>query len=520
LKINTKSLLYGTLVLTVANFVVRLLGFVYRVILSRLIGPQGMGLMQLIFPVFHIAVTLTTAGLPTAVSRLVSEKKAKGDLRGIRRTVAVTLMLVAGISFVITLVALFNLDYIAENIIGDGRTRGALFVLFPCIMIIGLGASLKGFFYGMKDVHPPALAEIIEQLTRMALAASLLYWFAPKGNYALAVAIVMLGTVFGELSSLLFLHYRYYKTTKAMYNAKPSLQAGSNKILRVILAIALPITATRLINSLMNAVNSIMIPQRLVAGGMLREEAIGMYGILSGMVMPVLFLPFTITNALTVVIIPNLSENLALKNWKEIRDKVYKAILITCLTAFPATALMVSLGKPIGDVLYHQPMAGTFLVPISYALVFHALQHTCSGILNGLGKQTRGAAHFLIGSIIQLLCTYFLLADPTIRVYGIIIGVILNSCVVCTCNLTTVLKTIKMPFHFLDWILKPGFSGLLTALACNIIFKSLSGIHAPVTASLVISGLTGLFIFFLSLRAINGLPAELIRKPAKGNVTE
>jgi stage V sporulation protein B len=512
LKINTKSLLYGTMVLAIANFIVRMLGFVYRVILSRIIGPQGMGLVQLVFPVFHIAITLTVAGLPIAVSRLVSEKKAKGDLRGVRQTMFVTLLLAAGISLAITLTALFNLDFIAENIIKDARTKAALFVLFPCITLIGLGAVIKGFFYGLKDIHPPALAEIIEQLARMALAISLLYWLVPKDNYALAAALVMLGTVFGEMASLLFLHYKYHNTTRALF-AKQPLLGGSNKIFRAVLAIALPITATRLINSLMNAVNSIMIPQRLIASGMLQEEAVGLFGIMSGMVMPLLFLPFTITNALTVVIIPNLSENMALKNWREIHDKVSKAILITCLTAFPSTALLVSLGKPIGDALYRQPMVGALLVPISFSLLLHALQHTCSGILNGLGKQTRGAVHFLIGSAIQLLCTYFLLANPSIRIYGIIIGVTLSSFTVCTLNLSTVLVTIKMPFHLRDWLLKPGLSGVLMALVCNAVFGILKGISAPVTISLLVSALAGLFMFLLALWALNGLPAGLFEKP-------
>jgi stage V sporulation protein B len=516
LKINTKSLLYGTLVLAAANFIVRLLGFVYRVILSRMIGPQGMGLVQLVFPVFHIAITLTVAGLPIAVSRLVSEKKAKGDIHGVRRTMFVTLLLAAGISIAITFITLFNLDFIAENIIKDSRTKAALFVLFPCITLIGLGATLKGFFYGLKDIHPPALAEILEQLVRMTIAVSLLYWLVPKDNYALAAALVMLGTVFGELASLLFLHYKYYKTTKAMYTKQSAF--GSDKILGAVAAIALPITATRLINSLMNAVNSIMIPQRLMASGMLQEEAIGIFGIMSGMVMPLLFLPFTITNALTVVIIPNLSENMALKNWKEIHDKISKAILITCLTAFPSTALLVSLGKPIGDVLYHQPLVGTLLVPISLGLLFYALQHTCSGILNGLGKQTRGAVHFLIGSAIQLLCTYFLLANPSIRIFGIMIGVTLSTVIVCALNLSTVLITVKMPFNMRDWILKPGFSAILMALVCGAVHEILNGIHSPVAGNLLISALMGLFMFLLALWALNGLPSGLFGNQKRNNV--
>ncbi len=520
MKINTKSILYGTLVLTIANFIVRLMGFAYRVVLSRVIGPQGMGLVQLVSPVFHIAITLTVAGLPVAVSRLVSEKKAKGDMQGVQRTMYVALLLVASISITIIIMALLNLDFLASTIIKDSRTKAALFILFPSIIFIGLGATIKGFFYGIKNIHPPAMAEIVEQIVRMTIAISLLYWFVPKDNYALAAALVMLGTVFGEIASLLFLHSRYSKVKKTIYMpGRLQSKTSSNKILGGIIAIALPITTTRLINSLLNGANSILIPQRLILSGMLREEAVGLFGIMFGMVMPLLFLPFTITSALSVVIIPNLSEYLALKNWKEIHDKVSKAILITCLTAFPAMALLASLGKPIGDMLYHQPMVGVLLTPLSFTLPFHALQHTCSGILNGLGKQTRGAVHFLIGSGIHLLCTYFLLPNPAIRINGIIIGFILSSTTVCLLNLVTVLKTIRMSFNYLNWLLKPGFSALLMAMVSGAVYKLLNSINTPIIVNLLTSIFMGLFIFLISLWALNGLPSDLFKKPSsKKNV--
>lgn len=515
MKINPKSLLYGTLMLTGANLIVRILGFIYRVYLSRLIGPQGMGLIQLVFPAFLISITLTTSGLPIAVSRLVSEKNAKGDTLGIRRTVSTAILLVAFISIILSVSTILNLNYIADNILKDQRTRGALLVLFPSIIIIGFGAVLKGFFYGMKDIHPPALSEIIEQLVRMGIVFTLLYWLAPMDNLAIAAGLVMLGTVFGEMASLLFLHYRYYKTAKIMY--KDTSIIHSPGVLGSIMTIAIPITMTRLVSSFMSATNSILIPQRLMASGMLRDDAIGLFGIMFGMVMPLLFLPFTITGALSVVIIPNLSENLALNNWHEIKDKVSKAIMITCITAFPIIALLVSLGKPIGDILYKQPMVGILLVPMSYALLFHSLQHTTSGILNGLGKQNRGATHFIIGSAIQLLCTYFLISNPSIRIYGIIIGFSLSSIVVCTLNLTTVLTFVKMPFLIVQWILKPGFSALIMASVIGVVYQFIGRTNMPLFLNLIISFLLGLSIFFISLFALGGIPIGLfsVKKKVK-----
>jgi len=508
LKINTRSLLYGTMILSIANFIVRILGFIYRVFLSRTIGPQGMGLVQLVYPIFFIAIAITTTGIPIAVSRLVSEKMVRHDFHGTRCTMRVAIALVFTISITITLIALLNLDFITKVIIKDERTKGALFILLPCIIIIGLGATIKGFFYGQKNIHPPALAEIIEQITRMAVAIGLIFWLMPGENFALSAMLVMLGTVFGELASLLFLHINYGKASKELIFEKHFSNMDSiRKTAGDITAIALPITATRLINSLMTAANSILIPQRLVASGLIREQAVDLLGILSGMVMPLMFLPFTITNALTVVIIPNLSESKVMNRWKDIQNKISKAIKLTCLIAFPSTALLASLGKPIGDLLYRLPLVGTLLIPLSFTLPVHALQHASSGILNGLGKQNQAAMHYMVGSLIQLICTWFLVANPSIRIWGMIIGFTLSSLTVCTANINALLKTAKMSFQFFDWIIKPGVAALLMGFTSGLVYNTLSSGQVPALLNLVTSAGIGFILFMLFLWAIKGIPA-------------
>lgn len=517
MKINTKSMLYGTIILSMANFIVRLLGFVYRVFLSRTIGSQGMGLVQLVYPVFYIGIALTTTGIPIAVSRLISEKKVKNDYHGMRFTMTIAITLVTIISVTLTLAALLNLNFISKVIIKDERTKGALFVLLPCIIIIGIGATLKGFFYGQKDIHPPALAEIIEQITRMAVAIGLILWLVPGEDFALSAILVMFGSVMGELSSLLFLHINYnrarkrlkiaYSSSRNLYDNHLSKIYGIKKAAGAITAIALPITVTRLINSLMSSANAILIPQRLMAGGLIKEQAVDMLGIFSGMVMPLMFLPFTITNALTVVIIPNLSESKVMNKWKDIQGKISKAIKLTLLIAFPSTALLASLGNPIGDLLYRHPMVGVFLIPISYTLPLHALQHTSSGILNGLGKQNQAAFHYMGGSLIQLMCTWFLAANPAIRIWGVVIGFTLSSLMVCSANIITLLKTAKMSFRFTEWILKPGTAAFLMGFSSSMVYNILSSRKVPVLLSLIASAGAGFILFFLSLWALKSIPA-------------
>ncbi|MDK2800923.1 MAG: stage sporulation protein [Clostridiales bacterium] len=509
LKFNKNSLLYGTFVLTIANIFVRLLGFIYRIFLSRMIGPQGMGLVQLIFPLYMITITLTASGIPIAVSRIVSQRKAIGDIRGIKRTVFISLLMVIVISIFLCFLVIINADKIATHLFKDTRTHSAILVFFPCILITGLGAVLKGYFYGVKNIHPPALSEIIEQIVRMVLVVAILLWI-PSLSVQASTAVVILGMVIGELASLLYLHYYYHQSMKVNFH---SIQTPASALLfKNILIIAIPITLTRLVSSLMMAANSILIPRRLMAGGMANSEAVGAFGIISGMVMPLLFLPFTIISALSVVIIPNLSENVMLKNWTNIRDKVSKSIFITCLTAFGSMALIIPLAHVIGIVLYQQPAVGKFLIPLSYSMIFFCLQHSLNSILNGLGKQNRAALHFMIGGIIQLICTYFLVAHPDFRIYGFIIGFFFSSMIVSFLNFIAVIQITKLQIQFTKWFLKPGLVSLLTALVIRLTFLFLVNHEISYGLSLITAVPIGIIALMVMLFQTGSLPLWLLKE--------
>lgn len=514
MKINTKSLIYGTAVMTLANLTIRILGFVYRVVLSRIIGPQGLGLIQLVYPVFFIAVAFTGSGLPLAVSRLVSEKKAKADHDGARYTISLSLILVAIISIFIIAIVLLNIDFIIQKIIGDNRVKGSLIVILPSLLFIGFAQVFKGYFYGTRDVNPPALAEVIEQVTRMGVAIGLLLWAAPKYSLPIVAALVMVGTVIGDLVSLLYVHSKYSieqrKLLRSIGPYKRLTIDGSKGILASIGKIAIPVTCTRLVSSLLTAANSIIIPQRLMAAGMIQDDAVGLFGIMTGMVLPMLFMPFIVTNALQVNLVPNLAESVTLKRTKDLKDKIRKAIIITSYTAFPAVGLLVSLGAPIGDLLYAQPMVGRLLVPTAFGLVFHALSHTSTGIMNGLAQQNKAAIHYIIGSLVQLICSYALIAIPSIGIYGFIIGFYASSIMICLLNLKSALSKVRLNFKLLDWILKPALSALVMAAVCSVLYQLLASTGMPALIRLLFSFAPGAFSFLVSALALGGIPDWLV----------
>jgi stage V sporulation protein B len=509
LKINTRSILYGTFVLTAANIFVRAIGFIYQILLSRILGPEGMGVYQLVLPPYVIALSLATSGIPVAISRLVASRKALEDEIGIKQLMSIALWLNIILSMAITAVMILNLDWLSQVFLKDPRTRGPLLVLFPCITITAIGAMFKGYFYGIKNIHPSALAEIIEQIVRIGVAIFLLFLFNPT-RYEEATALIILGTVMGELSSLLYLHTSYHHSIKKLQQPKEAPSVFP--VVKNILIIATPITCTRLITTMINSINSILIPQRLMASGMSNSQAVSIFGIISGMALPLLFMPFTFTGALSIVMIPHLSEDLALSNWSAIRANISRAILLTTTIAFPATALLLSLGHPIGVVLYNQPQVGQFLMPLAYSMVFHSLQHTCGAILNGLGKQSRATFNSLIGGLIQVFCTYFLVAKPQFGIYGFIIGFILRSTIVFLLNFTAVLQFTKLHIRWIQWFVKPGFAAMVMGSFSRLTFHFFTKQRFPLVFVLVLSFAIGGVFFLIALYSVDGIPRPKNKK--------
>lgn len=502
LKQNRNSLLYGTFILTAANILVRLLGFIYRIFLSRTIGAEGMGIYQLIMPINFISFALVSSGIPVAVSRLVAQRKAVGDLWGVRRVFIISLILSVSISILISSIVLFNINWISITLLKEPRTRGALFIFFPCVIVIAIDAVFKGYFYGMKNFHHPAYAEIVEQISRMILVFILLN-YTPYSSITAQVAVASLGMVLGEMASVLYLNYHYRK--KSRYTVTSRNTPSAIHTLNSIIKIALPITGIRLLSSMISSVNSILVPRRLMVAGMASNDAVSTFGIISGMVMPLLFFPFAFTNALSMVMIPNLSEDMIQNKWSSIQNKVSKAILITTLTAFPSAALLFSIARPLGILLYKQELVGVFLEPLACFAGLHGLQHTLGGILNGLGKQNRVAIHFIIGGIIQIFCTWFLVANPNLGIYGFIVGFISNTLFIFILNFITVVSTTSISIQWTEWFIKPAFSSALMASVARLSYLMFIENGCEMTFSLTCSVTIGFIILLISLYATGNL---------------
>ncbi len=449
------SFLYGTFLLIIANFIIRFLGFAYKILLSRIIGPQGIGLFHLVLPILMTFITFTASGLPVAVSKLIAHHLSLNNQKTCNKILGLSIFMGLLISLLLSTFLLYKRKYISEQIIQNNDAYLSLIALAPAIPLITLSSIFRGYYYGINNVSTPGVSQILEQIFRIAFVIGSLFFLTPlEPKYASAIAI--LGISVGEFIGLLWLLSRF-KIHKASYIRKTYhiLKEGNINILHKIILMGAPITITRVVGVFIQSVNAVLIPQKLQQIGYTSKESIAIFGKITGMALPLLFVPFIVTSALVVNIIPTISQEAALHNWKNIRLKSNLAIRMTLLVSIPTMMFFIFFGEPICHFIYHQPDVGSYLSILAYSTVFLSLHHTVSGILHGMGKQIITTLYYFLGMIIQLFCTYYLVPNPKFGLNGFIIGFLLSAFLVCMLHLISLNFYIPLKVNLRNSVIKP-----------------------------------------------------------------
>ena len=464
-------MLYGTLILTGTSIVSQFLGFVYRILLSRLIGAEVMGLYQLIMPVFSVIMALTAVGLTVAVSNLSSQYHARGNRAAIaqvlRRCLAVFLLLFAAVAAVVVLLY----DPISVYLLGDARTQLGLLLLLPCILLTGVENLHKHFFYGTGNIRPPAAVELCEQFIRTGAVLGLLVVFLPQ-NPERTVGLIVTGMILCELFSavtLLLLARRHLNRAGGLTGAP----LEHRQLNRRIASIAVPIGLTSLLGNLMGSATSVLIPQRLVHAGAEVSEAMSAFGVLCGMTLPMLCLPTAFIGALGLVLVPKLAEGAALGQRGLVQHRVDRSMLATSVLILPAMAFLVVLGPTLGAALFREPTVGRSILPLSVGVLLSCYQSVLASALNGVGRPGAAARNSILCGVVQLGCTFFLMGLPGVGLRGYVAGFLASAALGVLLNWWAVRRATGLRAQIFQWCTAPALSALLMGLVINLLFQVL-----------------------------------------------
>ena len=407
---KNRSVKQQAAVLTLANIFTRALGFVLRVVLSRLMGAQALGVMELSHSAHMLSIAPVTAGLPMAVSRITARDRTDAALRAGRRTVWQFSCLCMPLWLVLSPVIAYLMH--------DMRVLPALWAFTPCIVVLGLSAVYNGYCYGLGNAWPPALSEMLEQVLRFSLSFLLLTQL-PTLTVAGRAAVPAVATATAEGAGLLLVIWLLRREKQPP--AACALPAARREILRL----SLPLTVSRLMTTFIRAASGALIPLRLIASGLSNAAATEALGMLQGMVMPVLFLPGVVTGALGTVGTPAIAARRG-----EGQQRMAIALFLSALgCGLAGAAGIYALSGFLSRTVYHLPaLQPLFRCAAPLTLLF-ALQHAANGVLAGLGKQKRSLLPALTGALFSLLFQYIMIAQPARRIFGAVQAMIYGQSV-------------------------------------------------------------------------------------------
>jgi len=484
--INRRKILAGALTLTAAGVITRILGFVYRIYMSNLMGAEGMGLYQLIMPVYALAWSISCAGFNTTVSKLTAQERAMGEYGNMNRMLKQSVLITTVLGILLTMSLYLGAGLLAEHFFNDMRTLLPLQILAMAFPFMAAGTCMRGYFIGLQEAKIPALNQVLEQIIRMVVIYLLAARFVPRGlEYAAAVALVAI--VAEEIFScaFVFVAYKLHKKKRRIFNSRPTL--SSTQIFVLIMGMAMPLTGNRVAGSLLSAWENILIPQRLQMFGLSATEAISEFGRISGMAIPLIFFPTAVLTALSVTIVPAVSEAIATNNIRGVSGMASKAMLFASIIGMGAAALFLFFSHELGIAIYNQPI-GFMLQLLGIMCPFIYMQIILSGVLNGLGCQMFIFRNSLLSSAISIAFIYFFVPQFGLEAY--IFGWLVSLVVVIAMGMRKIRQFMPMEMEFTKWFLRPllaaAAAGLVSRYLANNFLLEIAGLRLGLVASITI----------------------------------
>ncbi len=525
-KSKAESFLKGTLILTVASFVVKVIGSLNWIFVSRILGGEGIGLYQMAFPIYFFAMSISQAGVPVAISIITAERVALKDVFGARRVfrVSMALMLFTGLFF--SLLTYFSADWLIEwQFIRDPRAYMSVVALAPTIFFVTLLASSRGYLQGWQRMTPTAVSQIVEQIFRvltMVLFASLLL---PMGlDYAAAGA--SLGAFAGAIGGLLVLVYFHWKLDKDIEReygpdlAPPAGQAPAplGMIVRRIFSLALPVSAASIMLPIVSNLDLLIVPQRLEVAGYTVPQATELFGYLTGMAVPLVNLATILTASLAVSIVPAISEARALQDTKRVYSQTAAAVRISNFVCFPAFVVVLVLATPISTLIYNAPGAGPAVLVSSFSIVLLGLHQVSTAVLQGLGHPKIPMINMILAAVVKVVLNWVLTAIPWLGIMGAAWATAADMGVAAVINLYFIWRYIGYRMELLQ-LVKTMFAAAVMAGAVQLFYSFVMETFAVNAAATFGSVLVGVVVYIAALILVRGLLEEdMARIPYIGSL--
>nr|WP_243426386.1 polysaccharide biosynthesis protein [Caldicoprobacter guelmensis] len=510
--VKKRSFVEGAAILAFAGLLVKVLGAIFRIPLTYIIGPEGMGLYQMAYPIYSFLLVISSAGLPVAISKMVSERMAYGNYLGAYRVFKVSLRLLTCLGLSTSMI-LMALSGVISNALGNPKSVYSILAIAPALFFVSVLSAFRGYFQGMQIMGPTALSQIVEQAGKLFMGLLLAWLFVRKG-IEFGAAGAVLGVTLGEIAAFLLLIGLYKKVglkeqaqkRAIKTNLKATHAEPSHAIIRNLASIAVPVTIGASLMPLVGLIDGMIVVNRLVGIGAgtvalyTVKEATSLYGLLTAYANPLINFPATLTVALAMSIVPSISESWALGNQKEVMRKAAVAIRLTLLVGLPAGVGMSVLSYPIIRLLYRAlddnqaVLAGNLLSILSFGVVFLTLIQSLTGILQGINRAVVPVKNLAIGALVKVVVTYTLVGVPQINIMGAAVGTLVCYAIASLLDFVAVIRYTRAFIPFVDFVVKPMVAVGIMAITVSILYKLMED-AVGLTLATILSILAGIVVY-------------------------
>lgn len=478
---DKKRFFVNSMLLAGTALVIRSMGLGFRVYMSNTIGAEGIGLYQLILTVYMFFSSVTTSGISLFVTRLVTDFIARGKNGIAKRCVTLCLFISVAVSSLFGCMMFVFSNELGAGFLGDSRTVLSLKVLAPSLPFMAVSACLRGYFLARRSVVATSFEQLLEQIAEIAVFALLVGKLAPMGLQYACCAVVI-GTTGAEIISCVYSCILYRLSIRKIKGKSEKVP----KFFRKLFSIALPVTGSSCLRSGLSAVENSLIPTGLRKNGANYTRALSLYGMISGMVMPVITFPSIFIMPLSTLIIPEISQARAQGNNAAVRRMAEKLFRIGLLYSIPVMAIMIFLSNELGMVIYNSTDVGIYIAILAPVIPLMYLDNAVDGMLKGMNEQISYLIFNFIDSIIRVVLTYLLL--PIMGIKGFIIVIFVSELLNTTLSIWRFLRVAQIRLRIFEWIIRPA---LCVALPCLLIIllpfgqNSITGLVVKIVLSCV-----------------------------------
>jgi hypothetical protein len=518
----------NVLMLMFSQVLIKLLGLIYRLAITNVkgFGDVGNGYYSAGYQVYAVLLIISSQGIPGAVSKLVSNKVAKGKYNEAHRVFKVSMVVFGIIGFIASLLLLLSANFVSSKILNVPDVSYVLKVLSPAIFFVCVSAVIRGYFAGLGTMKASSISQALEQFFNCVLTITFVYALIGKEPYIMAAG-GNLSTTLAILISFSYLIVFYKKNIKEWREESDDVvittKEENKKMVKMIIATAIPLTVGSVISVVTSFIDTVTVSNciQIAYSGILKskilleKEAMRLTGILSK-VDTLVNLPLAVNLSFYSALIPEITAAISKKDFKSASKKISFSISSSLLILIPCAIGFIVLADPILKMLYPNASDGAHILQIAaVTMVFVGINHTIQGSLFGLGKMYTPALALLIGCVIKIGFNLVLITNPNINIYGAVISSFICQFVVFMIVYITMKRNIKVKFEPVKHIVKPLLAGLIMGAVIFFINYLFNGVIRNSILT-IINIMIGAVVYLISVFALKILSKDEILMLPKG----